>query len=67
MPAEPPYAGMDRIEQAPDDAVLVARARHDPRAFAPLYDRYFDPVYRYCHRRLGDHDRSAEATWPWAS
>ena len=30
-------------------------------AFAPLYARYFDPVYRYCYRRLGHPEAAADA------
>jgi RNA polymerase sigma-70 factor (ECF subfamily) len=45
-----------------DEADLVARAQLDRRAFAPLYARYADPVYRYCYRRLGHHDAAADAT-----
>lgn len=45
-----------------DDARLVRRAKSDPRAFAPLYARYFDAVYRYCYRRLGNPDAAADAT-----
>jgi RNA polymerase sigma-70 factor (ECF subfamily) len=44
------------------DARLVALANSDPRAFAPLYARYFDPVYRYCYRRLGHPEAAADAT-----
>ena len=44
------------------DAGVVAAARSDPRAFAPLYDRYVDPVYRYCFRRLGHPEAAADAT-----
>ena len=44
------------------DARLVALAKSDPRAFAPLYARYFDPVYRYCYRRLGHPEAAADAT-----
>jgi RNA polymerase sigma-70 factor (ECF subfamily) len=46
---------------AVDDAVLVARAKLDPQAFAPLYQRYADPVYRYCYRRLGEPEAAADA------
>ena len=45
-----------------EEAALVAAARLDPRAFAPLYQRYFDPVYRYCYRSLGSADAAADAT-----
>jgi RNA polymerase sigma-70 factor (ECF subfamily) len=45
-----------------DDALDVAAAKADPRAFAPLYDRYQDLVYRYCYRRLGHPEAAADAT-----
>ncbi|MGH2558116.1 MAG: RNA polymerase sigma factor [Thermomicrobiales bacterium] len=53
----------DRAEEtsAPDDADLVARAQHDREAFGPLYDRYADPIYRYCYRRLGSPEAAADA------
>ncbi len=47
---------------ADEEAALVAAARRDPQAFAPLYHRYFDPVYRYCYRRLGGPEAAADAT-----
>ena len=46
----------------PDDDALVDAARRDRRAFAPLYRRYVDPVYRYCHRRLGSREAAEDAT-----
>jgi RNA polymerase sigma-70 factor, ECF subfamily len=45
-----------------DDARDVIAAKADPRAFAPLYDRYADLVYRYCYRRLGHPEAAADAT-----
>lgn len=45
-----------------DERLLVERARYERRAFAPLYDRYAEPVYRYAYRRLGDPERAADAT-----
>lgn len=44
------------------DAADVLAARHDLAAFAPLYRRYADSVYRYCVRRLDDPERAADAT-----
>jgi RNA polymerase sigma-70 factor (ECF subfamily) len=41
-------------ENPKSDDDLVARAQHDPRAFAALYERYVDAVLRYCYRRLGN-------------
>ena len=45
-----------------DEADLVARAMGDPRAFAPLYLRYLDPVHQYCYRRLGSREVAEDAT-----
>lgn len=45
-----------------DESAQVALAQVDPRAFAPLYVQYADPIYRYCYRRLGDPDAAADAT-----
>src|SRR5688500_4463082 len=44
------------------DAELVARAKGDPRAFAQLYQRYVDAVYRYCAHRLGSRHAAEDAT-----
>lgn len=45
-----------------EDATLVARAKREPKAFAPLYVRYYDRVYAYCYRRLGNPEDAADAT-----
>lgn len=44
------------------DADLVASAQDDPLAFAPLYQRYVTPVYRYCFRQTSDPDVAADLT-----
>lgn len=62
MRTRPAGAG-DLPEQAGDaEAELVALARSDRAAFAPLYARYLDPVYRYCYRRLGSQEAAEDAT-----
>ena len=43
------------------DATLVADAKRDRRAFAPLYQRYVGPVYRYCAFRLGSREAAEDA------
>jgi RNA polymerase sigma-70 factor (ECF subfamily) len=54
---------LERAETAaPDDTVLARRAAHDREAFAALYARYLDPVYRYCYRRLGTRELAEDAT-----
>lgn len=44
------------------DLAIIEQARHDPAAFAPLYERYFPAVHGYCRRRIADRDRAADAT-----
>lgn len=49
----------------PDDveeAAVIERARLDPAAFAPIYDRYYRPIFGYCLTRLQDADAAADAT-----
>lgn len=57
-PARPDHADAD----LDDEAELVARARDDRQAFAALYRRYADPIYRYCYRRLGAKELAEDAT-----
>lgn len=45
-----------------EEQSLFELARRDPRAFAPLYQHYFDSVHRYAMRRLGDRERAADTT-----
>jgi RNA polymerase sigma-70 factor (ECF subfamily) len=62
MLSSPPSQDSRGNSGIPDeDARLVVLAKADPRAFAPLYTRYFDPVYRYCYRRLGHPEAAADA------
>jgi RNA polymerase sigma-70 factor (ECF subfamily) len=44
------------------DALLVLRAQDSHAAFAPLYDRYFDDIFRFCYYRLGDWQEAEDAT-----
>lgn len=45
-----------------DDATLIAAARANPQAFGLLYERYVDPIYRYCHIQLGNRTAAEDAT-----
>ena len=49
-------------ERSPGDADLVAAARVDRQAFAPLYERYRDDLLRYSYYCLGNWDDAADAT-----
>ncbi len=44
------------------EEAIVRAARADLAAFAPLYDRYHDPIYGYCLRRLLDREAAGDAT-----
>src|SRR5690349_12775031 len=57
-----PTAAPPRLDEELADASLVAEAKRDRRAFAPLYRRYVDRVYRYCDRVLGDRELAEDAT-----
>jgi len=35
------------------DAALLARSRAEPDAFIAIFERHFDSVHRYLHRRIG--------------
>ena len=61
-PAKAALAGAASSCDAAEEAALVAAARADPRAFAPLYERYVGPVYRYCQVRLADREAAEDAT-----
>jgi RNA polymerase sigma-70 factor, ECF subfamily len=54
-------AGSEAVDDLDGEAALVDRARHDRQAFAPLYRRYADPVYRYCYRCLGSKEAAEDA------
>src|SRR5687768_11186640 len=58
MPLSPPTPALI----TDDDSVLVAKAKRDRQAFASLYRRYVDAVYRYCYRHLGSQEEAEDAT-----
>ena len=45
-----------------DEQSLVENARHDPRAFTELYDRYVKPVFWFALRRTGDRTLAEDIT-----
>lgn len=51
----------DRAVSTVPDSVLLASAQHDRAAFAPLYGRYFDSIFRFCYYRLGDWQEAEDA------
>jgi RNA polymerase sigma-70 factor (ECF subfamily) len=47
------------MESNPSDADVLARSLDEPRAFELVFDRHFEAVHRYLHRRAG-HDIADE-------
>ena len=60
MPKPRPAEPVEPIEQ--DEAALILAARRDPEAFAALYDRYVQSVYRYLYGRVGSAQEAEELT-----
>ncbi|MGH2561949.1 MAG: RNA polymerase sigma factor [Thermomicrobiales bacterium] len=61
-----PNDSVRAVDDAPratePDQSRVVRAKEDRAAFAVLYDHYLDPVYRFCHARLGSREAAEDAT-----
>lgn len=55
-------AGAPTTTTDEDEAATVALAQRNPAAFAPLYQAYLTPVYRYCLRRLGSREAAEDVT-----
>ncbi len=61
MPIRRRHNAEQATESADPDALLVAWSQQHPQAFTALYDRYFDAVYGYCVRHLGESGASEDA------
>jgi len=48
--------------QTSNDGRLIAQARTSPAAFARLYRRHYDPVFRYCIHRLFERQTAEDIT-----
>ena len=59
--AQPAIEEIEHID-VNDDEALAARAKENPAAFAPLYQRYVRPIYLYCYRRLSSRELAEDAT-----
>lgn len=45
-----------------DELAQVMAAKADPERFAPLYERYFNDIFRFIHRRAGHNELTADLT-----
>lgn len=53
-----PRSSRDRT----DERLIVERAKHDPSAFAELYERYFPRIYRFVISRVRDETVAEDLT-----
>jgi RNA polymerase sigma-70 factor (ECF subfamily) len=60
LQAQPMATNRSRILE-PTDRQLVEQALAEPAAFLEIFQRYRDPVFRYCHRCLGNHEAAEDA------
>ena len=42
------------------ELVLIGKAKKDPEAFGPLYDKYFDRIFNFIYRQTDDEDLTAD-------
>ena len=45
-----------------EELILIKSAIEDPKNFEPLYEKYFEEVYRFVQRRMNNVDESADVT-----
>jgi RNA polymerase sigma-70 factor (ECF subfamily) len=60
MPKSQPVESVERAAQ--DETALILAARRDPEAFARVYDRYVQRVYRYLYGRVGSAQEAEDLT-----
>ena len=53
---------MNNNSKAANDGQIIAEARTDPAAFARLYRRHYDAVFRYCVHRLFERQTAEDVT-----
>jgi RNA polymerase sigma-70 factor (ECF subfamily) len=47
-------------EAMQEEWLEIQAAQRDPAAFRPLYNRYFDPIFRFIFRRTSDEDLTSD-------
>lgn len=60
MPVNPIYHHTeDRLLQ---ELEWIKRAKEDPRSFEPLYNKYYEQIFRYIYQRMDDKDMAHDIT-----
>jgi RNA polymerase sigma-70 factor (ECF subfamily) len=57
-----PNSGEQLVDNVADDGQLITEAHSNPAAFARLYRRHYDAVFRYCSHRLFERQTSEDVT-----
>ncbi len=57
-----PTSTLEHPEQTEPETEIIERAKHDPEAFALLYERYVDRIYAYVYYRTGDAREAEDLT-----
>ncbi len=45
-----------------EEEQVIAAAKRDPKAFAPLYRNYYEPIFRFVYKRLDSMDQAQDVT-----
>ncbi len=53
------HVSMATMEQ---ELRVIAAAKKDPEAFAPLYEKYHEPIFRYIYQRCDDKEAAFDLT-----
>lgn len=53
-------ATVNQPYHSPEELRLIQQAQLDPRHFAPLYDAYYKPIFRFVYNRLKNKEVSAD-------
>jgi len=60
MPVNPIYHHTeDRLMQ---ELEWIKRAKEDPRSFEPLYNKYYEQIFRYIYQRMDDKEMAHDIT-----
>ena len=44
------------------ELIQIRKAQNDPHEFAPIYNKYYDDIFIYVSKRIGDYDAVADVT-----
>ncbi len=49
-------------EQIKDDNFIIQEAKSDIRRFTPIYEKYYEPIFLFIHKRVMDEEMTGELT-----